>query len=100
MTVLLHDRAATGGVDGDELRTRPFECLDIATSERTRVFEVPGVGVERAATILAARFDESIAVDRENALRRAIGCAEQSFHHAAAQSCDRTTLAGRHRRVA
>src|SRR4051812_40887630 len=97
--VLFHDRAATRGVDRNELGARPLERRDVAARQIARGIEIAGVRMESSTALLAGRANDAITVDGENPAGRAIGLTEQAVHDAAAQRRNRSSLAARDRIV-
>ena len=85
MRILLHHRAAAGGIRADEIRVRLLECRDVRAGEGASAIEIAGVRVQGAATPLPRCTHHLVAVHHEGALRGAIRLREESFHHASEQ---------------
>ena len=72
VAVLLHRRAAAGGVHDHIADLRLLEGRDVATGEVAGALDVAGVAVQRAAAALRGRRDDLVPEPREHAHRRLV----------------------------
>src|SRR5215211_7705442 len=96
VTVLLHRRAAPGGVDDDVVQVEPLEGVYGLPREVEGLLLAPGVGGESAAAPLALGRHHLAALGGEHPDRRGVDLGEEDLLHAAHEDADPPApLAGR-----
>ena len=98
LSVLLHRRPATGGVDHNLIDALALERGDESLRKRARILVVSAVQPERAAAALAARRHDLAAFRGQRANRRLVDLAEKRPLHASRDEADaqaRRALRGR-----
>ena len=96
VTVLLHRRAAAGGVDDHVVQIQPLERVYGLPGEIQGLLLAPGVGAESAAAALALGRDDLAALRGEHPDRRGVYPGEEDLLHTSQEDADPPALlAGR-----